>query len=106
MINDIRTEDAPTPELTALAEEYGVATEYWSFFGDRVHVPAATLRAILSAMGVDVQTGRDDAAALADARERPWRLLVPPSVVVREGSGALQVHVTDGHDVSLKLHLE
>jgi 4-alpha-glucanotransferase len=106
MINDIRTEDAPTPELTALAEEYGVATEYWSFFGDRVHVPAATLRAILSAMGVDAQTDRDDAAALADARDRPWRLLVPPSVVVREGSGALQVHVTDGHDVSLKVDLE
>lgn len=106
MITDVRSEDAPTPQLTALAEAYGVATEYWSFFGDRVHVPAATLRAVLSAMGVDAETDRAAADALADLQDRPWRRLVPPSVVVREGSGTLQVHVADGHDVSLSVTLE
>ena len=50
------TADTPTPELTRLAEAYGIATEYWSFFGERVHVPAPTLRAVLAAMGVDDAT--------------------------------------------------
>ena len=106
MTEDIRTDDAPAPALTALAEACGVATEYWSFFGDRVHVPAATLRAILHAMGVDAQTDAEAEAALSDAEDRPWRRLVPPSVVVREGSGVLQVQVADGHDVSLRVILE
>ena len=106
MVDDIRTENAPSAELTALAEAYGVATNYWSFFGDNVRVPAATLRAILSAMGVDVQTDRDAAAALAYAQDLPWRRLLPPSVVVREGSGELEVQVADGHDVALTVTLE
>ncbi|HEX5731015.1 4-alpha-glucanotransferase [Microbacterium sp.] len=106
MTEDVRTDDAPAPALTALAEAYGVATEYWSFFGDRVHVPAATLRAILHAMGVDAQTDAEAEAALSDAEDRPWRRLVPPSLVVREGSGVLQVHVADGHDVALRVTLE
>ena len=106
MTEDIRTDDAPAPALTALAEACGVATEYWSFFGDRVHVPAATLRAILHAMGVDAQTDAEAEAALVGAEDRPWRRLVPPSVVVREGSGVLQVQVADGHDVSLRVTLE
>lgn len=106
MSNDIRTGDAPTTALIALAEAHGVATEYWSFFGDRVHVPAATLTTILAAMGVDVQSDQDAAAALADIQDRPWRRLLPPSVVVRQGSGDIPVHVADGHDVSLTVALE
>ena len=47
------TDDLPTPDLVRLAELHGIATEYWSFFGDRVSVPASTLRAILKACGVD-----------------------------------------------------
>ena len=107
MSNDIRTEDAPTPELTALAEAYGVATEYWSFFGDRVHVPAATLRAILAAMGVDAQTDRD---AAARARGCPGSALAPARAAIGRGprglGSALQVHVADGHDVSMTVILE
>jgi len=45
--------EAPSPTLVALAEAHGIATEYWSFFGEHVSVPAATLHAILTAMGVD-----------------------------------------------------
>ena len=61
------TDDSPTPDLARLAEAHGIATEYWSFFGDRVQVPAPTLRAVLTAMHVDTSTDAAVAAALAEA---------------------------------------
>ncbi|WP_345800970.1 4-alpha-glucanotransferase [Microbacterium sp. AZCO] len=97
------TNDSPTPTLTALAEAHGVATAYWSFFGDRVEVPASTLRLILAAMGVDAG---DETAALTAAEEASWRALLPPSIVVRRGAGEVLVHVFDGRDVELSVTLE
>ena len=99
-------EDRPTPTLAALAEAYGVATGYWSFFGDRVDVPATTLRLILHAMGVEAEDEAAATAALTAADEAPWRRLLPPSVVVRKGAGELFVHVADGCDVEVALRLE
>ncbi|WP_347345960.1 4-alpha-glucanotransferase [Microbacterium sp.] len=114
-------DDTPTPALVALAEACGIATTYWSFYGEHVHVPSSTLCAVLRAMGVDLpasdETGPETAvpappadaaidAALAEVEARPWRRLLPPSVVVRERTGAVVVHVEDGHDVSLSLTLE
>ena len=88
MTEDIRTDDAPAPALAALAEACGVADRYWSFFGDRVEVPAATLRADPARDGRRRATTDAEAeAALADAEDRPWRRLLPPSVVVRAGLG-------------------
>jgi len=100
------TDEHPTPALTALAEAHGVATAYWSFFGDRVTVPAQTLRTVLRAMGVDPQTDAEVEAALADADEGPWRGLLPPSLVTRPGARTLLLHVADGHDVSASVALE
>jgi len=100
------TADHPTPALTALAEAHGVATEYWSFFGDRVSVPASTLRMVLRAMGVDPKTDAEVDAALTDADEGPWRELLPPSLVTRPGARALLLHVADGHDVTAAVALE
>lgn len=97
-----RPHDPPAADLAGLAEAHGIATSYWSFFGDRVQVPAGTLRAILTAMHVDP----DADAALAAALDAPWRELVPPSLVVRQGGGDLVVHVADGHDVTLTAVLE
>lgn len=100
-------DDVPSSALTALARAYGIATEYDSFFGEQVTVPAGTLRALLTAMGVAV--GDDDASAdsaLSDAEAAPWRRLVPPSTVVRAGSGELDLHVADGHDVEVVVVLE
>ncbi|MGB4779505.1 4-alpha-glucanotransferase, partial [Microbacterium sp.] len=100
------TEDAPTPDLARLADAHGIATAYWSFFGDRVTVPASTLRAVLHAMNVDASTDAAVSAALADAEDRGWRDLLPPSHVTRPGARALTVHVANGHDVHLALALE
>lgn len=92
--------------LLALAEAHGIATEYWSFFGDRVSVPADTLRTVLRAMGVDPATDASVSAALTDADEAPWRRLLPPSHVTRPGARVLPVHVADGHDVTVSVALE
>jgi 4-alpha-glucanotransferase len=71
------TDDAPTPDLVRLAAVHGIATEYWSFFGERVQVPASTLRAVLAAMGVDAST---DAAVTASSSPRTsgCGALLPP----------------------------
>jgi 4-alpha-glucanotransferase len=100
------TDDHPTPALTALAEAHGVATEYWSFFGDRVSVPASTLRSILRAMGIDPHDEAATSAAVVDAEQAPWRELLPPSLVTRPGVRPLLVHVADGHDVTVSISLE
>ncbi|GAA3637587.1 4-alpha-glucanotransferase [Microbacterium awajiense] len=97
------TDAAPDAALVALAEAHGVAASYWSFFGDHVQVPAGTLHAVLSAMGVDAS---DPAAGLARVEDDAWRRLLPPSVVVVQGAGELHVHVRDGHDVRLEIKLE
>jgi len=98
--------DAPTPDLVRLATVYGIATEYWSFFGDRVHVPASTLRAVLAAMHVDASTDAAVSAALVSEEERVWRELLPSSLVTRAGYGLLWLHVFDGHDVAVTVILE
>lgn len=100
------TDSHPTAALAALAEAHGIATEYWSFFGDRVSVPADTLRALLHAMGVDPADDSEVGAALAEVEESPWRELLPPSLVTRPGVRPLVMHVADGHDVSVTVTLE
>lgn len=99
-------DDIPTPTLVALAEAHGVATEYSSFYGDRVRVPATTLRTVLAAMGVDADDDADAAAALSAHETAPWRELVPASTVVRAGTGSVDLHVSDGHDVEVSVGLE
>lgn len=96
--------EVPSAELTRLAEAHGIVTEYWSFFGDRVRVPASTLRAVLAAMRVDATS--DAAVALERTEDDRWRALLPPSLVSRPGARTLTVHVADAHDVRLSLALE
>lgn len=98
--------DEPTPTLLALARAHGVATEYWSYSGEQVQVPAATLRAILGAMGAAAADDDEAAAALDEREAAPWRRLVPASTVVRRGGGTIDLHVADGHDVEVALVLE
>lgn len=100
-------DSAPAPELVALAEGYGIATQYHSFFGDLVHVPETTLRRILEAMGVATFTAEQVERESAELAARGWRELVPPSIVVRTGK-AIELPVTtrDGRQATLELVLE
>lgn len=106
-MSDARADgDAPDEALVSLAEAYGIATEYWSFSGEQVHVPGTTLRAVLAAMGVAAADGEAVEHALAERAAEPWRRLVAASTVVRQGSGAIDLHVADGSDVEVALVLE
>ncbi|MEU0024763.1 4-alpha-glucanotransferase [Streptomyces sp. NPDC006335] len=73
----------PGPELSRLAESYGVATSYQPSPDRTVAASATAVTLALAALGVDA---RDPAAALA-ARERELRArLLPPTVVCWTGS--------------------
>ncbi len=105
-MSDDTASDLPSEQLTALAEAHGIATRYWSFFGDEVVVPASTLVAVLTAMEVAAHDADAVARALADVQDQPWRALVPASTVVRPGAGDLVLHVADGHDVTVTIRFE
>ena len=98
----------PVPEdLRRLADAYGVATEYWDQGGTLVQVGAATVSAVLVALGLDVSTPEAIAAALRDKQLRDWRRMLPSVFVMRQGADQrLWVHVPDGEPVECWLELE
>ena len=101
------TADEPSAELRELAEAHGVLAEHQGFGGARVTVPASTLVAVLGALGVPAETPQQVAHSLQRARDDEWRVVLPPTVVVREGAGAqVPVHVTDGAAVHVWLELD
>ena len=104
--------DAVPPALAELAAECGVATSYEDAHGVHRDISSRTLRAVLAAMGVE--TGRDDdegdtavREALTEVRLRPWRRVLPPTVVARQGTALTSpVHVPRGARVRLSIALE
>jgi 4-alpha-glucanotransferase len=101
---------APSPgssALVALARAHGVATEYWDWQGGHVTVPEATVRAVLTALDVDVSSATAIAASQADAELLAWRRMLPPTVVCRAGSSVwVPVHVPHGEHVQVWAELE
>ena len=98
---------APPPRLVELAHAHGVATEYWDWQGRHVTVSAATIRAVLTALGVEAEG--DDAVerALADVELAPWRRTLPATVVAREGwTPWVHAHVAAGTGIRLDVVLE
>jgi 4-alpha-glucanotransferase len=95
---------SPAPELHELAHAYGIATDFTDWQGRHVEISAATISAVLGAMGVDVT---DPAAALARRRDATWTRMLPPCVVATEGSArGFPVHVAHGASVTVWLDLE
>lgn len=94
-------------DLRALAADQGVATDYWDWQGRHVDVPDATVRAVLTALGLDV-SGHE--AIQRSRREQwlgPWRRMLPACLVIREGwAPRVKVHVTHGDPVALTVRLE
>ncbi len=99
MTQSVAPEWEPVPdELGRLAAAYGVATEYWDQSGGLVKVGAATVAAVLQALGLDVSSDAAIAAALEEKRLRDWRRMLPPVYVMRQGDERrLWVHIGDGH---------
>jgi 4-alpha-glucanotransferase len=95
------------PALTRLAEKLGVATEYWDWQGGHVTVPWETLVAVLAALDVDGSSEEAAAAALAGLELRPWRHVLPPVVILREGTAArVPVHVAQGMPIRVRVEPE
>ena len=87
-------------ELREVALAYGVGTDFYGFYGSLQQVGAETLTRVLGALGVDVSTQTRCATALLDHENRPWRQLLPPTVVMREGAPtSVPVHVAAGDGV-------
>ena len=97
----------PSPDLIALAHAYGVATEYHGWKGELVQISAETLRDVLTALGADPS---DDDAVRASLRahdEAPWRRVLPPTIVCRDGDGPwVAVHVPHGTGLRCEVELE
>ena len=95
--------EVPAPsleQLQTLAKAYGVGIDFWGFYGDLHPVSATTLTHVLAALGVDASTEAACERALADRAAQPWRQLLPPTVVMREGAAtSVPVHVHHGDPV-------
>ena len=101
--NDLR----PGRPLLALAERYGVVPDHWDYHGGRYVASDATLVAVLAALGVDASTPERVDLALANADDDPWRHMLPPIVVLREGTSAqVPVHVDHGEPASAWIELD
>lgn len=88
--------------LRELAAAHRVATSYWGWDGVERAVSRETLRTVLGALGVDAETDDAARAALRDSELEPWRRLLPPVVVGREGEDT-EVHVHVPHGTSVQV---
>jgi 4-alpha-glucanotransferase len=99
--------DAPSSELIELARAHRVATDFWDWQGEHRPVPARTIVAALGALDVDAGTPDAIESARVDVEERPWRRLLPATVVMTGGTGAnLMVHLHHGDPVTVWAELE
>ncbi len=108
MTEQVDSPDVSTwPALAELAHRCGVATEYWDWQGRHVPVTAATVVAVLAALGIDATDEKKAQAALLDAHLAPWRRMLPPVVVMHRGREShVDVHVPDGHPLQVDILTE
>ena len=72
--------------LARLAAAFGVEASYRDVWGGLVQPSDDTLKALLRAMGAEVETDEQIAAVLREAEERPWRDFAPPVALLDEGA--------------------
>jgi 4-alpha-glucanotransferase len=95
------------PFLAELAAAFGIATEFWDWKGRLTEVTDETVIAILAAMDVDASDPEHARTSLEAHRLRPWTRLLPPCVVVEQGSPrTVQVHLPEGAWVRVAVRLE
>lgn len=92
------------PALLALADHFGVARSFQDWKGRQTTVSEETIRAVLTALGVDVSAPD---RALSEVRDRPWRRTITPCTVLREGQeGRVDIHLPAGQSVAVHIELE
>ena len=97
----------PSPELVSLARSLGVATEFWDWQGTHVSVTAETVRAVLTALDIDVSTPEAVVTSREQVVDRAWRRMLPPVVVIRQSwSPWVPVHIVHGETVRAWVVLE
>ena len=79
--------------LRELAAAYGVATEYWDWRNEHVHVAADTLAALVTSLGAEARKAYDGIEGIAEARQ------FQPQVVLLD----LGMPTIDGYEVCRRL---
>ncbi|MEO5780329.1 4-alpha-glucanotransferase [Arthrobacter oryzae] len=93
--------------LLELAAAHGVGTSYRGWDGVEYPVKAGTLHSVLTALGIPSQGAGEVQRSLHEARLAPWRRILPPVLVVREGRSAeVNVHVPHGRRVAVRIIAE
>lgn len=80
-----------TSDLDRLADAVGLLSDYEDAWGNRREVPEETKRRLLAAMGFPVTDPATLAEALRDVEEAPWRRLLPPFLILRDGTAVRPV---------------
>src|SRR6478609_7375287 len=104
-----QTGDTDTADalLRELAAAHGVDTSYWGWDGVERSVTAGTLQDVLAALGVPADGPEEQQRSLAETRLAPWRRILPPVLVVREGRETpVDVHVPHGSGVRVWINAE
>lgn len=90
--------------LNELAEAFRVTTSYLDWNKKRVEVPESTIRAVLTALDVDLT---DPAAAAQAVQDDAWGRLLPPTVMAIEGEAtSVAAHAEAGASLLLSVELE
>ncbi len=79
-------EKSAMSELDQLADRVGIEPFYHDIWGNRRETSRATQTALIAAMGLDVGSDAAIARSLRTVEERAWRRLLPPVLVLDEGS--------------------
>ncbi|MDJ0324826.1 4-alpha-glucanotransferase [Cryobacterium sp. PH31-AA6] len=99
--------DGQTSALLELAQAHGVDTSFRGWDGVERTVAEQTLLGVLTALGVPVGTPKEIESSLAEQRSAPWRRLLPPTLVAREGSELeVPVHAGAGTAVTVTVLAE
>ena len=97
----------PSAVLTELARAKGIATDFWDWQGQHTVVSAESIRAVLSALGIDASTDEAAHSALVELDLQQWRRTLPATVVCREGwTPWVEVRVPHGSGVTVEVELE
>ncbi|MGL5406509.1 MAG: 4-alpha-glucanotransferase [Propionibacteriaceae bacterium] len=93
--------------LVQLAQESGVATEFWDWQGNAVTVSDKTLQQVLAALDIDAATEESCQEALAVKERKKWEQLAPAVVVTEEHhERTIDIHVVAGAPAQVTATLE